>query len=237
LKKILITRSKERSQDLNVFLIKNGYQTFNETLFDEFDLDFLVEDFSKIKIVLITSFYGAKAILKANISKNALIFAVGKFSCQELVKAGYQNIKYPQLASAKNLHDYILNEQFLDKKTSIYYFRGQEIAFDFKTKLEDLDYKINEIICYKINPKDKFSPELIGFTQQEKFDEVLLYSKNSALIFYKLVKNHNMLEYFKNSKILCISEELADFLRETAGDYFLKIASFDNSKLLKKFYE
>jgi len=240
LKNILITRSKKRSKKLNDFLSQNDYKIFNEKLFNVIKYD--TEDIqsnliNKNSAIIITSQYAVDSLDNLGLSKNILIFAVGKFSCEKLIDLGYNNIKIAHNYSAKSLFDLIIKTKDIETNLPIYYFRGEQISFDFKSRLQEFDLRVIDIICYKTYPKKTFSEDFLQFAKTQKFDEVLLYSKNSAIIFLNLLQMHNMLEYFKDSKILCFSDEIADFIKNKKSLKFSKIENFFNSQLLKKFYD
>ncbi len=236
MKKVLITRDKKRSIDLNNLLKKEGYEIFNEPLFDIIEQEYIIDNKNDIAAIIITSFYAVKEIIKSNMSRDITIFAVGKFSCKKLKDLGYKDIRVAKNNSAQSLLKLIIESHDNLKKASIYYFRGQDITIDFKKELSKRSLEITDVICYKAAARLNFSPKLLDFLKKNKFDEVLIYSRNSAKIFINLVERHNLIEYFKYSKILCLSLDIAKIIKYKEN-YFSNIDIFSNSKILNDFYD
>lgn len=127
--------------------------------------------------------------------------------------------------SAQSLFNFVAKE-----KGKILYLRGEKISFDFARKLKN----ITEIIVYRLIENDSFSAEFLQFCRQKTFDEILFFSQNSVEIFFKLAKKHNLLEYFKCSKIVGLSDKI---LKKAAEFNFENSETFAANATLKKFYE
>ncbi len=243
---ILITRPKDQAQRIVQYLEDNGFAVFVEPTFSVQKNDLsesgLFEKLSgrKIAALILTSGNAAEVAFEAaknlHLDKEMKIFAVGKKTAEIFSANGFRNIKVSERNSAEDLKNLILaDDDLADKNAGILlYFCGEFLTIDFKNELEYEGLEVEKIISYKILEEKNFSPNFLQHTKQSNFDFVLLYSKNSARHFCELVKKHNLLEYFKSSKILCLSEKILSSLRNQG---FENSSTFEAIPILKKFYD
>jgi len=224
MKRILITRPKNQARELVKFLEEQKIKTFVEPLFvvEESEIKKISDEFSA---VIITSINACHALLKSGVSKEIKIFTIGKKTAQKIQENGFKNIILSPENSVNSLMDLIKENQ-----GRILYLRGEKISLDLAKEFKN----ISEIIVYKICENKFFSPQLLEFCQKNSFDEILLFSQNSAEIFYKLAKKHNLLEYFQGCQIVCLSEKILDNVSKFG---FKNVKTFSANPILKNFYE
>ncbi len=231
-KRILITRDKLQTVDLIAHLENAGFQVICEPIFAIEKLPAKIIE-EKVGAATITSANACESLVASKIPFETKIFAVGKQTAQKLINAGYKNVIFPSEYNATALKNLILTNA--DKNEGkILYFHGEEITLDFKEELEKYGFVVEKILAYKINWNENFSAEFLSEIKNKKIDFVLFYSKNNAKNFYKLAKNNNLLEYFRDSKLLSISAEVTKTL-ESFG--FKNCHDFSEIDSLKKFYE
>ncbi len=200
MKNILVTRLEENSIELSNRLRTEGYQVFFEPLFtiEKLPTKKIIEEISRpISAVIITSGNAISALENSKIGKETKIFTVGTKTAKILERIGFQNVVVSPKNSAESLFDFIANEP-----GQILYLRGSVISFDFAQKLKN----VREILTYKTHEVENFSANFAKIY----YDEVMIFSKNSCEIFHKLISRHNLLEYFSNSKILCLSPQILE---------------------------
>lgn len=228
---VLLTRSSKNSRELIKALEREGFKVFSEPLFT-------VEEFSNlevgknISVAIITSQNACKALINSELSRDIKIFSVGKKTAEKLTAAGFGNIYVSLENSAESLKNLIVEK--VDRASEIAYFHGSIITLDFAKELQESGFKVQKILAYKTEEVADFSPEILKKCSNEKFGRVLIFSKNSARIFFKLVVRHNMLEYFSDSQILCLSKKILD---ESKRLGFKKCATFSDFPILAKFYD
>ncbi len=232
IKNILITKSQERSKEITKFLASKGFVPFNEPLFKIQKLDDK-EKFAekKYSFAIITSSNAIEHMAYSGLDKNIKIYTVGKKTTEKLVNQGFINVFYPQEQNAFALNNLILQQE---KPNFGLYFHGSIVSFDFKKELENFNFKITNILSYQTFENEEFSQNLLNFTKTEKFDQILIFSENSLKIFFKLAKKHNLLEYFKQSKILVMSEKI---LIQAKNLGFSNSQIFADFPILKNFYD
>lgn len=236
MKNILITKSKNRSQDLAEFLSKNNYQIFYQSLFSiqkkiPQNLFLPEHNFQKPIIVILSSANSIYVLKKLHIHKNSQIFVVGNPTAKKLHRLGYKNVFYPNIMSGKNLFELIKSQL---KPCEIYYFHGEKISFDFTKNLKNEGFNIKNFIVYKTKEIKVFSKDFLDNLKKYYINEVLIFSINSLEIFEKLIKKNNLLEYFNSKNIICLSSKIAENAQKIG---FKNISIFADNKILKNFYE
>ncbi len=210
-------------------LENKGFRTFIEPIFSVEKIAAKNEEiYEQISALIITSANACEAIIDFGFSLEIKIFALGEKTAKKLLEFGFKNIVFSPENSAISLLNLII-ETKKDKSGLILYFHGSLISLDFQTELEKFGIKVKKILAYKIIEKENFSADFLQFTQKNLLDHVLLFSQNSAKIFFKLAARHNLLEYFKHPQIACLSEKI---LRDVQNLGFSNSVKFNQLKNL-----
>lgn len=233
---ILLTRSINQSQELHAILENAGFNVISESLFTVKKHEIETLDCRNASAAIITSANACELLINSKLPQDAKIFAVGKKTAHDLIAAGFSHIKLAPEMSAQSLKNLILDSD-CDKNGKIFYFHGSHITLDFKKELKE--FNISNVLAYHTEEKVKLSDKLLEFRQNNQtFDYILLFSRNSADIFNKLARKHNrkhnMLEYFRDARILCFSQKILDDVRDFG---FTNSATFADLPILKKFYD
>lgn len=235
MKNILITRSSKKCQKILPYLQKHGCETIFQPLFSVKKNFFSTSEISPLKThaknIIISSANAIFILKHLNISKNTKIFAVGTITANKIKKLGYKNVVHPNKSSGEDLMKLIVQQ---DKNQEFLYFHGEKISFDFNHHLQKNQYIINSFKVYSTREIKKFSQNLMFFIKNHKFDEVFIFSQNSLNIFFNNIIDHNLVEYFKSSKIICMSKKIASNAKKIG---FLNVDTFANHHILSKFYD
>lgn len=240
-KHILLTRAENQNEEVANYLQSNNCEVVIEPIFTvkNLDLDFEILkklQNKKINGIIITSINAAQNAIAAisflNLDKNLKIFVVGKKTGEVFIKQGYKNVFFPKESNALNLKNLILVN--CKSAENLLYFCGEIINLDFAIELKQFGIMTQKIVSYKILNHQFFSQNFLEKITEINFDFVLLYSKNSAKIFFELCKKHNLEKYFSNSKFLCLSKEIMLFVQETG---YKNSTTFAKNSILKNFYE
>ncbi|MBU6339525.1 MAG: uroporphyrinogen-III synthase [Rickettsiales bacterium] len=243
-KSILITRPQDQAQEIAKYLQNHDFEVILEPIFSAETLpvsEITLRNLQNqnIAAIVITSQNAAsttfETIKKLNLNKNIKIFAVGRKTAQIFLSQGYKNVVFSAKNSAKNLRNLILQDlEIIKKKALSLYFCGEILSLDLQEELAKFEIKLEKIISYKIIEKISFSDEFLQKTKVSQIDFIMIYSKNSIKILLQLLKKHDLFESLKNSKILCLSKNIESFAQSLGFD---NVSSFDEIKILKKFYE
>jgi uroporphyrinogen-III synthase len=218
-KNILLTRSIENSLPLAHDLELQGFRVFCQPLFNVKAIKNAAFK-KKPPFLIVTSSNSCDILSNLTLEKNIKIYSVGKKTAQNLEKLGFNNIEIPKENSASALKKLIINKE---KARDGLYLRGEIITLDFAKELAKKGFHIEDLITYQTIEASNFSEELLQFCQNNQFESVLIFSKNSAKIFFNLAQKHNLLEYFNKSQILCFSQKILDEVKNLG---FKKAAIF-----------
>lgn len=236
MKKILITRSKIKSKKISTIFKNMDYEIFFESLFSVqkkfLQLDFLKNKSTAIKNIIISSSNSIYILKKLNIDKSAAIYTVGSSTAQKILNLGYINVFFPIKSSGLDLFKLIIQKN--NSNEEFYYFHGEKISFDFKKLLSKKGFIVNNYKVYQITELKNFSKDLLSYIKFIKLDEVLIFSTNSFKIFLNIINKHNLVEYFNNVNIICMSSGIAKIVKNCG---FKNISTFKNHDILKQIYD
>ena len=237
-KNILITRTFEQSQGLELFLDNKGYRVLIEPVF-------VVDKFSQ-KVtnnneasVIITSANAILALESSNLEKNIRIFAVGERTAGKLKNCGFNNIIVAPKPDAKSLLKIILKKT--NRGDSFIYFHGDKIKLDFAKELGKRGCEVDGILSYKKYSVENFSKEFVQFSNREVLDYILFFSDSAVESFFKLAKKHDIFVNLSQAQILCFSKSISTKCSLVIQNYSLnnllkRPQTFDKLSDLKKFY-
>lgn len=208
----LITRAKDDAAETALGLQEMGLKTVIEPILSVEKIAVKVEN-KNAQTLVITSANACDAIINSGFALDTRIFAIGLQTARALLEHGYLNISCPKHASADHLLELIL-ERRKPEDGRIMYFCGDSVSLDFKEELEKLGFEVEKILSYKIKWHNDFSQNFLQEINKNKIDFVLCYSQNCIINFHKLAKNNNLLEYFGQSKLLCLSDKIAETAKE-----------------------
>ena len=75
-------------------------------------------------------------------------------------------------------------------------------------------YSVERIITYLVKPVENLDDKFVEKLKINIPEIVYVYSQNSALSFLKLIKNYNLVDFWMNTNLMCISEKTSSVLNE-----------------------
>ncbi len=209
MKKIIITKNKKAYKEIIQNLSnKNLHSIIPQPLFSVIKTTNLKPEINQPQAVIITSSNAIFALKKLQIENNTLILSVGSKTAERIRKLGYNNVLFVDNSAFLLLN---LSKNILIKNQgTIVYLAGEIITLDLAKKLEELGFVSKKIIVYKTKEVRNLLPQNIEEIKNGNVEEVWIYSKNSLMIFYRLVKKYDLLEYLEQTKISCLSQEIAN---------------------------
>lgn len=158
-------------------------------------------------------FTSANAIRNLNVlnedKKNKLCFCVGGITEKIARQSGYINT-ISAGGNVNALKNLIINSQYIDQKSEIAYFCGDNITFDLDQELQKEGFKIRKIVNY-------LSKKITGLNQENKKiienyppDIIFVYSTRSAQSFIEIIKNYSLYPIMTGSTVMCISKKVAN---------------------------
>jgi uroporphyrinogen-III synthase len=209
LKKLLLVKSNSKYGRDSINFEDLDYEIINANILEieELPLEKLSDD---NQTIIITSMNAIFALEKLNISKDNQIFTVGKVSAKILADLGYKNIIFGK-NSAQSLLDQIITKKQIAKNQKILYLSGEKITIDIAQKLREIGYDATRKIVYKIH-SSSLAENIKQDLQNNEINDIALFSKNGAEIFFNLCQQENI--DLSRKKILCLSQNIADYCKE-----------------------
>jgi len=207
-KPILFVKSNSKYSSNNYNFEERGYQIINPNILEVETLP--IKQIQGNFIIIITSMNAIFALEKLNILKDNLIFTAGNVSANILKNLGYNNIIFGK-NSAKSLLQKIIEENLITKKDNILYLSGKNITINIAQKLQQLGYKAQQQIIYKINAQE-LSNDLILDLKNNDINDIALFSKNGVDIFCNLCHKNNI--NLSNKNIFVISDNIANYCKD-----------------------
>ena len=109
MKNILVTRAKDRAEEMIKLIEKQDIKAFCEPLFLVKKISSGKKITREISAVIITSLNACDAVIDFGLPKNVKIFAVGKKSAKKLIEVGFENIEFAEKNSAESLLNLIID--------------------------------------------------------------------------------------------------------------------------------
>lgn len=220
---ILVTRDKKQSDILATKLKSKGHNVVIDPLFEVHHIKILPKlDVDDLQAILITSSNSIPFLRKLNIDQKTKILAIGEKTAKKIKNYGYSNIIFAD-GNAISLKKLAIKN--LSKNSGyVLYLSGQVITLDLAKELKKFDFKVKRVIAYKIKEKTFLSKDAINKIKNQKINKVLIYSQNTAFIFYRLIIKHNLLEYCHYLTIECISNKVADYFKKLGFTKITKLS-------------
>jgi uroporphyrinogen-III synthase len=89
---------------------------------------------------------------------------------------------------------------------------GETLAFDLKSALEALGFKMSQPVLYRAVPATELAPEALSRIRDGKLDGVILLSPRTAKTFLGLLERYGAVTQGKRLVCYCISEAVAEIL-------------------------
>ena len=209
---ILLTRPLEDSKSLIIKLTNLGHTVSHMPVIQIKKFDYKIKDYSNLKGIIFTSSNAIRFFDTKLINKNIICFCVGVATEKKALNSGFQNVISAE-GNVNNLKELILRN-FDPTEGKLLYVSGEIISSDLDKDLLSSGYNIERIIAYNVKPIEILDENFVKKLKTNMPEIVYVYSQNSALSFLKLVKNHNLTDFWMNTNLMCISEKISSVLNE-----------------------
>lgn len=170
-------------------------------------------DLSGTQAVAITSRNALKGIAHNNLI-DALaahdVYAVGAATAEFANSLGLASVTTGP-GTAKALAAQIAAERDTNAG-AIHHIRGEHVAFDFRSALEDEGFVVEETIAYRAEPTAQFPPAAVAALRENRISGVILMSARSAASFADLLQHHDLIRHAAAVHYFCLSPLVRDSL-------------------------
>ena len=227
---ILITRPLIDSEDLMGKLFSLGHKIIHVPTLKISSVKKESIDISQYDALIFTSANAVRNLKVLNKDKNKLCFCVGSITEKIARQLGYQNTLSAG-GTVNALKNLIINSEQINEKSRLAYFCGDNVAYDLDLELKKEGLKINSIINYKSEKITDLNDQNKTIITNHAPDIIFVYSLRSGESFLEIVKNHSLYPLMTGSKVMCISEKVANVFK---SDGWKKVETFNPGEELLK---
>jgi len=209
---ILLTRPLEDSQELIIRFQKLGHQISHMPLIKIEKKNHEDLNFSDYKGIIFTSSNSIKFLDVKLIDKKIYCFCVGSSTEKKARSMGFLNV-YSAEGNVRNLKELIL-QNYNSSDGKLLYVSGEQISSSLDQELISEGYFVKRIINYIARPIEKISGDFIDKLKLKMPDIVFIYSQNSAINFLNIIKNHQLIDLWMETNLMCLSEKTSSVLNE-----------------------
>lgn len=162
--------------------------------------------------------------------KSRRVFCVGPATAKAAAKAGFTDVD-AAAGTGLSLAARIADAFPAAPETPLLYLAGEPRSPDLEEKLAETGFPVATVVCYRMQDApdgDRDVPALLA----EPPDAVLLYSRESALRFFRLPAVAADPGRFERTRFLCISEKTASAVPAAFAAGVAVAASPDENALL-----
>ena len=209
---ILLTRPLEDSHELILRFNKLGHDISHLPLIkiekkDQEDLNF-----SDYKGIIFTSSNSINFLDIKSIDKKINCFCVGSATEKNARSNGFLNV-YSANGSVSNLKELIL-QNYNSSSGKLLYVSGEAVSTNLDEDLIAEGYSVKRIVNYVAKPMEKVDETFIDKLKLKMPEIVFVYSQNSAISFLNIIKNHQLVDLWMNTNLMCLGEKTSSILNE-----------------------
>jgi uroporphyrinogen-III synthase len=207
---ILFTRPLEDSHEMILKFKSLGHNVSHLPLISIEPLKYESLNCFNFKGIVFTSSNAIKCLDTKNIDKKIICFCVGNATEKKVRSFGFQNI-FAADGNVNNLKELILLN-FNSSDGKLLYVSGEIVSSNLDQQLISEGYNIKRIINYRTNPIKKYDEDFIKKLKLKMPDIVYIYSQNSAINFFKVIKDYHLEGLWMNTNLMCIGEKSSSIL-------------------------
>ena len=209
---ILLTRPLEDSQELILRFKELGHNVSHLPLIKIEKKNYENLNFSEYKGIIFTSSNSIKYLDVKLIDKKIHCFCVGNKTEQNARSKGFLNV-YSANGSANNLKELIL-QNYNSSNGKLLYVSGEHISVNLDKELISEGYNVKRIVNYEAQPLEKINVDFIEKLKLKMPQIVFIYSQNSAISFLNIIKNHQLVDLWMETNLMCLGEKTSSVLNE-----------------------
>ena len=209
---ILLTRPLEDSQELILRFKELGHNVSHLPLIKIEKKNYENLNFSEYKGIIFTSSNSIKYLDVKLIDKKIHCFCVGNKTEKNARSKGFLNV-YSANGSANNLKELIL-QNYNSSHGKLLYVSGEHISVNLDKELISEGYNVKRIINYEAHPLKKINEDFIEKLKLKMPQIVFIYSQNSAINFLNIIKNHQLVDLWMETNLMCLGEKTSSVLNE-----------------------
>lgn len=213
-KLVLVTRPQLEGQATVHDLEKMGYAAGLEPMLEIRALDFEVPDPGFYQGLVFTSVHAVRLFAQKYSDRSVPVYVVGQTTKDAAKAVGFKEIHTANSTAAFLLE--LIKREVTDKNRPLLYVRGKYVSFPLHEELEAAGYLVGRVIAYEAVALTHLSEEAQRAFREGRVAAVTFFSKRTAEAFITAVKAANLEGFLTNTKALCISESVLNYVRSYA---------------------
>ena len=209
---ILLTRPLKDSHELILRFQKLGHDVSHLPLIKIEKKDHEKLNFSDYKGIIFTSSNSINFLDIKLIDKKINCFCVGGATEKNARSNGFLNV-YSADGSVRNLKELIL-QNYNSSDGKLLYVSGETVSTNLDEELITEGYFVKRIVNYIARPVEKIDETFIDQLKLKMPEIVFVYSQNSAISFLNIIKNHQLVDLWMNTNLMCLGEKTSSVLNE-----------------------
>ena len=209
---ILLTRPLKDSHELILRFQKLGHDISHLPLIKIEKKDHEDLNFSDYKGIIFTSSNSINFLDTKLIDKKINCFCVGSVTEKNARSNGFLNVCSAD-GSVRNLKELIL-QNYNSSYGKLLYVSGEVVSTNLDEDLIAEGYSVKRIVNYVAKPMEKVDETFIDKLKLKMPEIVFVYSQNSAISFLNIIKNHQLVDLWMNTNLMCLGEKTSSVLNE-----------------------
>ena len=209
---ILLTRPLKDSHELILRFQKLGHNVSHLPLIKIEKKDHEKLNFSDYRGIIFTSTNSINFLDTKSIDKKINCFCVGSATEKKARSNGFLNV-YSADGSVLNLKELIL-QNYNSSDGKLLYASGETVSTNLDEELITEGYFVKRIVNYVAKPVEKIDETFIDQLKLKMPEIVFIYSQNSAISFLNIIKNHQLVDLWMNTNLMCLGEKTSSILNE-----------------------
>jgi len=209
---VLLTRPLKDSHELILRFQKLGHKVSHLPLIKIEKKDHEKLNFSDYRGIIFTSTNSINFLDIKSIDKKINCFCVGSATEKKARSNGFLNV-YSADGSVLNLKELIL-QNYNSSDGKLLYASGETVSTNLDEELITEGYLVKRIVNYVARPIEKIDEIFIDKLKLKMPEIVFVYSQNSAISFLNIIKNHQLVDLWMNTNLMCLGEKTSSILNE-----------------------
>tara|TARA_B100001057_G_scaffold286762_1_gene286867 strand:- start:382 stop:1080 length:699 start_codon:yes stop_codon:yes gene_type:complete len=209
---VLLTRNLEDSKDQIQTLKSNGFKVSNLPLLEISRVNHNEIKINNFNAIIFTSSNAIKFLDLKSINKNILCFCVGSSTEKTARSNGFQRV-YAADGNVRNLKE-LVQQNLSARDNKVLYISGDVVSYPLDRELISEGYNVERLINYAVKHNEILDLSFLESLKNDMPDLVYVYSENSAKSFLNLIKKYELVDYWMNTNLMCISEKTSSVLNE-----------------------
>ena len=209
---VLLTRPLKDSHELILRFQKLGHNVSHLPLIKIEKKDHEKLNFSDYRGIIFTSTNSINFLDTKSIDKKINCFCVGSATEKKARSNGFLNV-YSADGSVLNLKELIL-QNYNSSDGKLLYASGETVSTNLDEELITEGYFVKRIVNYVAKPVEKIDETFIDQLKLKMPEIVFIYSQNSAISFLNIIKNHQLVDLWMNTNLMCLGEKTSSILNE-----------------------